>query len=46
MTDDELLADLLLRWEELHEKGRDVPPRSCAGTARTWPSRLPSASMP
>ena len=23
MTDDELLADLLLRWEELHEKGQE-----------------------
>ena len=24
MTDEDLLADLLLRWEELHEKGQEI----------------------
>jgi serine/threonine-protein kinase len=28
MTDDELLADLLLRWEELYEQGEDTPPEA------------------
>jgi tetratricopeptide (TPR) repeat protein/tRNA A-37 threonylcarbamoyl transferase component Bud32 len=38
MTDDELLADMLLRWEELHEKGQEP---SAVDLCRDYPHLAP-----
>ena len=35
-VDEELLLDLILRWEELRARGVRLPSRSSAGSGQAW----------
>ena len=41
------LTDLLIRWEELRERGESIPVEElCARAARSWSTRSGTGSMP